>query len=113
MMSRRGRTFLERRWPDTPNNFVAIARAWRSDASTILLTFVWQGYDLLQSEVLSHIDPELTDDELERSITQLLEPRIHKAMTGDEPFYVQHEVYEYETRQPHQHNRHNTTLLLF
>jgi hypothetical protein len=98
-MKGRGLTISELRWPDTPD-FVAIARIWKSDASTILLSCVWQGYDLLQNEVLSQIDSDQADDELERSITQLLEPRIHKVMTGDEPFYVQHEVYEYATRQP-------------
>jgi len=98
-MSIRGRTPLERRWPDN-DNFVAIAKTWQNDASSILLSYIWKGYDLLHDEVLSQIEPNLTDDELERSISQLLESRIHKVMTGNEPFYVQHEVYEFETRQP-------------
>ena len=96
-MSRRGRTLFEQRWPDTPE-FMEVAKAWKSDVSMMLLTFVWQGYAVFRSDVLSYINHELADEQLERSITQLLEPRIHKAMTGDEPFYVQHEVYEYETR---------------
>jgi hypothetical protein len=98
-MSIRGRTLLETRWPDT-GNFVTVAKTWQNDALTILLSYIWQGYDLLHDEVLSQIELNITDDELERSISQLLEPKIHKAMTGDEPFYVQYEVYEYETRQP-------------
>jgi len=98
-MSRRGLTISELRWPNT-SDFVETAKTWREDASVILLRFVWQGYDLLQNEVLSQIEPNEADDELERSITQLIEPRIHEVMTGNEPFYVQHEVYEYETRQP-------------
>ncbi len=98
-MSIRGRALLERRWPDT-DNFGAVARTWQNDASSILLSYIWKGYDLLRDEVLSKIELNITDDELERSISQLLEPRIREAMTGDEPFYVQHEVYEYETRQP-------------
>ncbi|MCP5054037.1 MAG: hypothetical protein GY940_43110 [bacterium] len=98
-MSIRGRTLLERGWPDT-DNFTAVARNWQNDASTILLSYIWKGYDLLKDEVLSRIQLNNADDELERAITQLLEPKIRKAMTGDEPFYVQHEVYEYETRQP-------------
>ena len=38
--------------------------------------------------------------DLERSITQSLEPRIRKVMTGDEPFFIQHGPYERETMQP-------------
>jgi len=97
-MSIRRRTLLERRWPET-SDFVAIARTWKNDATTILLSYVWKAYDLLLNEVLSQIDPKLIDDQLERSITQLLEPRIRKSMSGFEPFEVQHEVYEFETRQ--------------
>ncbi|KAA9361491.1 hypothetical protein F3W84_20350 [Ochrobactrum quorumnocens] len=36
----------------------------------------------------------------ERSITQLLEPRIRDLLSGDEPFYVQHGPYERETMAP-------------
>ena len=97
-MSRRGRTLFEKRWLETPD-FVEVAKEWSSDASSILLSFVWQAYDEFRKDILAHIDCSLEDEQLERSITQLLEPRIHKVMSGDEPFYVQHEVYEYETRQ--------------
>lgn len=97
-MARKGLTITELRWPTTPE-FSSLADTWNKDASTILLGYVWQAYDLLHQEVLAQIDCELADEELERSITQLLEPRIHTVMTGDEPFYVQHGVYENETRQ--------------
>ena len=96
-MSRRGKTLLEQRWPDTPD-FMEVARAWKIDASTILLSFVWQAYDLFQNEVLSQIDWDEVDEQLERSVTQLLEPMIHDVMTREEPFYVQYEVFEFETR---------------
>lgn len=101
MMNRRGRTLFERRWPDT-SDFVEVAREWSSDASTMLLTFVWQGYDLLLKNDLSHIDWNQVEEELERDITQLLEPKIRskEVMTGYEPFDVQHGPYEDETRQP-------------
>ncbi len=98
-MSRQGRkTPLEQRWPDTPD-FMEVARAWKSDASAILLSFVWQAYDLLQNEILMQIDWKEANEQLERSITQLLEPAIHDVMTRDEPFYVQYEVFEFETRE--------------
>jgi len=93
----RRRTIGEERWPETPD-FVAIITAWREDASTFLLRFIWQAYDLLHSEVLSGVDFTQVEDDLERSITQYLELRIHRVMTGDEPFYVQHSPKEDETR---------------
>lgn len=97
-MARRGRTIPELRWRDTPD-FVEVAKSWREDAITILVGLVWQGYDLLREEVLSEIDCNQAEEQLERSITQLLERRIRRFMTGYEPFDVQHEVYEWESRQ--------------
>ncbi len=100
-MSRRGRTLFEQRWPDTPD-FIEVARVWNCDASAMLLAFVWQGYELLLKNDISHIDWGQVDEELERTITQLLELKIRskEIMTGYEPFDVQHGPYEYETRQP-------------
>ncbi len=97
-MARRGRTIAELRWRDTPD-FVEVAKSWRGDAITVLVGLVWQGYDLLREEVLSEIDSNQAEEQLERSITQLLERRIRISMTGYEPFDVQHEVYEWESRQ--------------
>jgi len=93
----RRRTIGEERWLDTPD-FVSIATVWCENASAILLRFVWEAYDLLYAEVFSGLDFSLTEDELERSITQYLEPRIHRVMAGNESFSVQHGSYEFETR---------------
>lgn len=60
-----------------------------------MLGFIWRGYDQMQSD-----KPSVDGRDLERSITQLLAPRIAHAMSGDEPFYVQHSPYERETMQP-------------
>lgn len=57
--------------------------------------FLWAAYDDMCAN-----PPPINSDDLERSITQILEPRIHRAMTGDEPFYVQHGAYERETMKP-------------
>jgi hypothetical protein len=95
---RRGRTILEQRWKN-PDDFVRLAREWNPDAITILIKFVWQGYDLLVIDVLSKINFNGEEEQIERSITQSLERRIRRVMTGDEPFDVQHEVYEFESRQ--------------
>lgn len=60
-----------------------------------MLGFVWRGYDQMQRD-----KPSVDGRDLERSITQLLAPRIDRAMSGDEPFYVQHGPFERETMQP-------------
>lgn len=95
----RRQTISEIRWPDT-DEFMELSKHWSETASTNILTFVWKGYDLLVKEVLSKIDCSLAEDDIERDITQLLEPEIHEVMTGDEPYYVQHGSYERETRDP-------------
>jgi len=61
---------------------------------------VWQGYDTLRDGVLEEVDVSEADEDLERTVTQLLEPRIRLAMSGDEPFDIQHGSYEEESRQP-------------
>lgn len=93
------RTIGEARWPAAAE-FVALARTWRPDAVTRLLGFVWAAYDLLCEEVLSEVDCTQADGELERSLTQLLEPLIHRVMPGEQPFYVQHAPHEFETAKP-------------
>lgn len=99
-MLRRGKTIQEKRWPDTPD-FVQVAKDWHPDGITVIVKLVWEGYDLLKADVLSHINCDQAKEKLEqreRSITQSLEGRIQDVMTGDEPFRVQHEVFEFETR---------------
>ncbi|MCL1471209.1 hypothetical protein [Argonema antarcticum] len=96
-MARKGNIF-NKRYPIT-GNFVELAKVWNPDAISILIKLVWEGYDLLVSEFLSQINFDGNEEQLERSITQSLERRIRKNMTGDEPFDVQHEVYEIESSQ--------------
>ena len=43
--------------------------------STILLALVWQAYDRLRND-----NPPIDTRDLERSITQFLDPRIRRAM---------------------------------
>lgn len=73
---------------------------WTTDAVDRLLGYVWQGYDSLRDEVLNQIDMAQAEDDLERSVTQALEPRIKRSMSGAEPFFVQHGRYEHVTRKP-------------
>jgi hypothetical protein len=77
-----------------------LARAWNPDASGHLLGYVWSGLDKLTSEVLNEIPVTGDEEELERNITQHLEPRIRAVMPASSPFYIQHAVRENETRLP-------------
>ncbi len=90
------RTIGEARWPDVAE-FVTLAKAWQTDAITQLLGFVWRAYDLLCGRVLSRIDCTQADRDLERNITQYLEPLIREVMPGCLPYYVQHAPHEFET----------------
>ncbi len=76
---------------------MALAEEWQPDAMAQLLGFVWRAYDLLRDEVLAQIDCAQDDRDLERSVTQYLEPRIRKVMPGDSPFYAQHAPHEFAT----------------
>jgi len=72
--------------------FLSLVAAWGRDQADIMLGFVWAAYDAMRTNM-----PTVNSRDLERSITQLLEPRIRDAMTGDEPYYVQHGSFERET----------------
>ena len=78
------------RQPDP--EFLALARSWMQSPAQTLLGFIWLAYEDMRAA-----PPRVDGRDLERSITQLLEPRIREAMTGDEPFYVQHGPFERET----------------
>lgn len=90
-------TIGEARWPEAPE-FSTVAACWNRNASTVMLGFVWRGYELLCTDVLCQIDAALADEQLERSITQFLTPKIRSCMTSFEPFDIEQGVYEYETR---------------
>ena len=94
---RRRLTIGEERWPETPE-FSAVAARWNRNASTIMLGFVWRGYERFCADLLCKIDVALADEQLERSITQFLTPRIRGCMTSFEPFDIEQGVYEFETR---------------
>lgn len=96
----RGRTVNEAYHQEPPEELVALAEAWLPDASRIIINAVWAGYDRLAADprLISALR-EATED-LERGVTQRLELAIRESLTGDEPFDVQHEVPEGESRQP-------------
>lgn len=85
--------------PNWPTNatapdpaFISQACKWMDDPGSWLLGFVWSGYDSLCQN-----PPVIDGKDLERNITQVLVRRIDEAMTGDEPFYVQHGPFERAT----------------
>ena len=92
------RTPLDLAWPDHEVTYVDLAGRWGRDAFDEMLEVVWKGYDDLFVDVIRSVDITQADDELERAITQILEPRIRGCLSGDEPWDVQHGSYEYATR---------------
>ena len=76
----------------TDSAFIALATSWMKDPGLQFLSFIWCGYERMRTAA-----PDVDARDLERSITQLLEPRVRDAMSGDEPFYVQHGPFERET----------------
>jgi len=75
--------------------FLALAASWAQEPTRQFLPLIWAAYDTMVG-AMPHID----GGDLERSITQVLEPRISWAMSGFEPFYVQHSPFERETKRP-------------
>lgn len=97
-ISAKRRTITELRYPNVPKGFAEVAAIWAPDVVQNILELVWEGYDRYKRKVLKEIDVALADVELERDITQELELEISDAMSGFEPFRVQHERYEFRSR---------------
>lgn len=96
---RNGVTIAELRWPETPE-FIFVASEIRKNVVTIIIDALWSGYDQLIERVLGQIDVNQADAEVERNVTQLLEPEIRENLDSYLPFYVQHAVRENESRLP-------------
>jgi hypothetical protein len=94
-MSGNGKRHAAARTNAVPKSFLDVAGDWCRDQSALLLEFVWFGYDELKMD-----SSRVNTRDLERSVTQLLEARVRRAMSGFEPFYVQHGSYERETMKP-------------
>ena len=90
-------TIGEAFWPETPE-FSTVATSWNRNTTTIMLGLIWKGYTILCSNMLFRIEVTFTDEQLERSITQFLTPKVRDCMTGFEPFDIEQGVYEFETR---------------
>lgn len=95
---RRRFTVSEQLWPNTLE-FLAALHEVTGENSAVLLQLVWQGIDALAVDLRA---ADLTGplDDLERDLTQLLEKRIRRAMSGHEAFELQHGPFERESRLP-------------
>ena len=76
---------------------LATLRQWSTEFSTNMLTSVWEGFDQLTREIFT-VDPGEAEDDIERSITELLEPRIQRHIPDHAPYYMQHASAERESR---------------
>lgn len=90
------RTYLERRWPDTPM-FQDIASVWCADQSRRLLGLIWRGYDLLFAIDLQKVAFDAADEAREESLNYLLALRIDQCK-GNLPFFVVHQPPEQTKR---------------
>ncbi len=95
----RGFTPSELRWPTT-SEFTSVVAQYQTAAVHTMLEAVWAGYDLLVAEILSQIDITQATEDIERSITKHFPERIRKSLTGFEPYYIEKEETEEETRKP-------------
>ncbi|MCW4114944.1 hypothetical protein NPA31_008250 [Aurantimonas sp. MSK8Z-1] len=85
-------------WP-SDTGFLEVSALFVEGAQQQILNALWSGYDSLMAVVAgSDLDTRMED--VERTLTQLLEPHVRDALTGDETFYCQHGVHEHETRLP-------------
>ena len=93
-----GRTILDLVWPNESQDYEELAEQWGEDAIEVMMAATWSGYKELVRELVGKIDKGQIEEELERTITQLLEPFIRRYLSGEEPYMVQHGCYEFATR---------------
>lgn len=96
---------------------------WSLRLSTRFLELFWLGVEKFKNDAKSmHFNFSGDAEQIERDLTQMIERRIHRVMTGDEPFDVQHETHELSTRKtasskPRQYDiafiMHDNELLIF
>lgn len=87
-MMQRWNPFSPRIEPD----FLSAVVNWMSGCETTFVDHIWTGFETMERR-----SPPIDGRDLERSITQNLDVMIRDAMSGDEPYYMQHGPYERET----------------
>lgn len=96
-MMRKRQTLLEARFPALPE-FDQISRTVGEATVVRMFSLVWDAWDQVRSDILQHVDLSLADDQLERALNARLETAMQDRLSRAEPFSVQHESYEWETR---------------
>jgi len=91
------RTLGEVRYRKRPD--LTTIRKWITQFSSTMLASVWKGFDLFTHEVLT-FNPNQAEDDLERTITEWLDPRIRKFIDDHAPYYLQPNTGERGTRKP-------------
>ena len=81
-----------------PPGAAAIATMWSRALVERLLKTVWAAFDDLRGGLFASVDWTDDYDDLERSISQLLEQAIRRKMDGFAPCFVQHGPFERESR---------------
>lgn len=95
-MTVRRPTVLEQAYPDTPE-FISVAAAILNIQLSTMLNALWAGYDLLKADLVT-LGPYELGDEMERVLTQWLQPYVRNSLSGEEPFDCMHSPREPETR---------------
>lgn len=96
---RRGTSLSELCFPMNPS-YSVVRDQLLSQYVSVIVSSLWKAIELLKAEVVQHYNVADADADLERGITQLIEPRVRKFLPDDCPFYVQHGTFEMETRLP-------------
>ncbi len=74
------------------STFVRLARSWVKNPARQFLGFIWLAYrDLIASKQV------IDGRDWKEASPNCWKPRVRDAMSGDEPFYVQHGPFERET----------------
>lgn len=96
-MTRRGLTPIQQNFPP-PEDFVEAIEEWKRDGVDLLFSYLWKGFD----DLINHqqIEVSATDENIERSITQLACQPIRDQIPKLAPYYLEHHFFEDETRLP-------------
>lgn len=81
--------------------FTACLKKLKGEGVKAMLGYVWIGFDTFKKEVLDTNPPPSRDNaDLERNLTEMLYPHVHRAHPALLPYYLQHEKKEREQATP-------------
>jgi len=98
-MTRR-QSYSQQVFPTTPE-FTGCLKKLKGDGVKVILGYVWAGFDGFKKEILDKNPPPSRDNaDLERDLTEILYPYIHRVLPPSLPYYLQHEKKEREQATP-------------